>query len=269
MRSVCIQGGVPERKLVVIPEPVDTERFNPSTVTAIRPEVMLQHTVFDSLAGASTEAHPRKCRLLSVGKWEKRKGFDVLLRAFVSSFNSTASAANVELTILSSSYHDDSSWEARIVQTIGTGALPRVRVLEHLPWSELPSLYAWATGFVIATRGEGWGRPIAEAMSMGKPVIATNFSGPTHFLTPQNSLPLAYTLVKRDDDGAFKDHLWAEPAMEELQKLLTRICSDEHVAELSLIGKTARATMEESYSLQRVAALVVNRVKEIANQGTK
>ncbi len=36
---------------------------------------------------------------------------------------------------------------------------------------------------VIPSHGEGWGRPHMEAMACGTPVIATNWSGPTAFIT--------------------------------------------------------------------------------------
>lgn len=45
---------------------------------------------------------------------------------------------------------------------------------------------------VIPSRGEGWGRPHVEAMSCGVPVIATNWSGPTAYLTEENGFPLRY-----------------------------------------------------------------------------
>jgi glycosyltransferase involved in cell wall biosynthesis len=43
---------------------------------------------------------------------------------------------------------------------------------------------------VIPSRGEGWGRPHVEAMSMELPLIATYWSGPTEFMTENNSYPL-------------------------------------------------------------------------------
>ncbi len=59
---------------------------------------------------------------------------------------------------------------------------------------DMPSVYRSMDCFVLATRGEGWGRPIAEAMAMGLPAIATAWSGPTEFMNKSNSYPLDFTL---------------------------------------------------------------------------
>ena len=61
---------------------------------------------------------------------------------------------------------------------------------EDMPRATLRNLYAAADAFVLPTRGEGWGLPIAEAMAMALPVIATNWSGPTALLSADNSFPL-------------------------------------------------------------------------------
>ena len=61
-------------------------------------------------------------------------------------------------------------------------------------------MYAQSDAFVMPTRGEGWGLPICEAMAMGLPVVATNFSGPTAYLTRANSHPLR--VERRLPDGS-------------------------------------------------------------------
>ena len=55
---------------------------------------------------------------------------------------------------------------------------------------EFPSFYASGDAFVLPSRGEGWGRPHVEAMSMSLPVIATNWSGVTAFLDDSVGYPL-------------------------------------------------------------------------------
>lgn len=67
----------------------------------------------------------------------------------------------------------------------------RLRLLQNdVPMTSLPKLYAQHDAFVIASRGEGWCRPLAESMAAGLPAIATNFSGMTEFMTAENSFPI-------------------------------------------------------------------------------
>ena len=67
-------------------------------------------------------------------------------------------------------------------------ALPR-------PSPPPPGLYKACDCFVIPTRGEGWGMPITEAMSMGLPVIVTNWSGTTAFVDESVGYMINYTLA--------------------------------------------------------------------------
>ena len=56
-----------------------------------------------------------------------------------------------------------------------------------LPAADMPRLYAGADAFVLASRGEGWGRPWMEAMAMGLPTIGSRWSGTTMFMDDANS----------------------------------------------------------------------------------
>lgn len=62
--------------------------------------------------------------------------------------------------------------------------------MHHLSHPELISLYKSSGAFVLSSHGEGWGRPVVEAMSMEMPVIVTDWSGPSEYLTEENSFPL-------------------------------------------------------------------------------
>jgi glycosyltransferase involved in cell wall biosynthesis len=68
---------------------------------------------------------------------------------------------------------------------------PRVFVLPPIEDGDMPAMYAGADALVLPSRGEGWGRPHVEAMAMGLALVATNWSGPTEFMTERNSYPVA------------------------------------------------------------------------------
>jgi len=83
--------------------------------------------------------------------------------------------------------------------------LPRVVVLSlEMPLADMPRLYKGADCFVLPSRGEGWGRPHIEAMSMGLPAIATNWSGNTEFMLEDNSYLIPINGLEPVPNGAFQ-----------------------------------------------------------------
>jgi glycosyltransferase involved in cell wall biosynthesis len=59
----------------------------------------------------------------------------------------------------------------------------------------MAALYALCDAYVSAHHSEGWGLGLSAAMSFGKPVIATGYSGNMQFMDQENSLPVAYELT--------------------------------------------------------------------------
>lgn len=192
-QQVFIDGGVQPDVIHVVPEAVDTEFFNPQSV----------HNPFP-LESDIQKVHPdaqitdQTTVFLSIFKWEERKGWRILLKAYWQAFTSNE---DVVLVILTNGYHTTTESASDFMQVIGEFAqltqnrplssLARVHVLQpHLAQNDLPSLYKAATAFVLPSHGEGWGRPHVEAMAMGLPVIATFWSGTTEFMTDDNSYPL-------------------------------------------------------------------------------
>lgn len=109
----------------------------------------------------------------------------------------------------------------------------------------MPALYHKADCFVLPSRGEGWGRPHVEAMAMGLPVIATNWSGPTEFMTEENSYPIEVEAIDVINEGAFRGHRWARPSVTDLRRKMRRVYENREEARLK--GAKARQDMVDKY----------------------
>lgn len=78
---------------------------------------------------------------------------------------------------------------------------------------EIAGLITTANIVISLHRSEGFGLVLAEAMRLGKPIIATASSGNTDFMNEHNSAPVSCRLVPASDSEAtynFSDLLWAE-----------------------------------------------------------
>lgn len=69
-----------------------------------------------------------------------------------------------------------------------------VDIPEGLSDGQMAALHASCDIYVSAHHTEAWGLPLSEAMSFGKAVIATGWSGNMEFMDAQNSFPVRYSL---------------------------------------------------------------------------
>ena len=111
-------------------------------------------------------------------------------------------------------------------------------------------------------RSEGFGLHIAEAMAMGKAVIATNWGGNTDFIDSNNSFPVDYNLVKlKENYGPYrKGEVWAEPSKSSATKLMSSVV-DSNLQQNFQINKEAKRSALNILSIQNVRELIVNRLK--------
>ena len=81
-------------------------------------------------------------------------------------------------------------------------------------------------------RAEGFGLAMAEAMWLGKPVIATGYSGNLDFMTAENSLLVDYQLVPigRGRRPYPADGEWADPDIEHAASLMRQVFDDPDAA---------------------------------------
>jgi glycosyltransferase involved in cell wall biosynthesis len=101
----------------------------------------------------------------------------------------------------------------------------------YLSQIENHTLTALADCYVSLHRSEGFGLTIAEAMALGKPAIATGYSGNREFMTAENSYlcPSVRCLVGPEREPYPADSYWSEPDLNAAATLLRRVyeCRDE------------------------------------------
>ncbi len=127
---------------------------------------------------------------------------------------------------------------------------------------EITSLFRKADCFVSLHRSEGFGLGPAEAMSLGKPAILTNWSGNIDYMTSDNSIAIDYELVKLGQDyGPYEAwQQWAEPDLEQATYWMKRIVQDTELAQR--IGARARETIESQFSPAVVGKIITSRLEQ-------
>lgn len=139
---------------------------------------------------------------LIVGHWlqgdfgQDRKNIGGTIKTFIEAFRNkhTKPALVIKTQSANSSLTDQSNLLDKIDQirkTFGKGSLPNIYLLHgELTDSEINHLYNHPKikAMVSLTKGEGFGRPLLEFTTTGKPIIASGWSGHTDFLNKDFNL---------------------------------------------------------------------------------
>jgi glycosyltransferase involved in cell wall biosynthesis len=133
-----------------------------------------------------------------------------------------------------------------------------------LTGEEMQGLMAACDCYVSLHRSEGFGLTLAEAMSIGKPVVATGYSGNVDFMSSENSYLIDYTIVRVGPDCEIypAEGEWAEPDVEHAARLMREVLADpEHAA---AIGTRARADVAERLSAETTGAAMRARLEQLS-----
>lgn len=115
--------------------------------------------------------------------------------------------------------------------------------------------------FVSLHRSEGFGFSLAEAMWLGKPVIATAYSGNLDYMTPQNSFLVDYELVPigAGVDPYPAEGSWAQPDVEHAAALMRRVHDDPAAA--GARAARGQAELRASHSREAVGRAIRRRLE--------
>lgn len=148
----------------VFREGVDTDQFHPNTPKLVNNDQFTFLSVFD---------------------FTYRKGWDKLIRAYCDTFAKDDDVKLLLKTHYSGNTEDDKRKIKRYIDHVRENSENDPEIEYYWDWikeKDMAKLYNSADAFVLPTRGEGFGLPLAEAAACDLPVITTDHFAPTEFL---------------------------------------------------------------------------------------
>lgn len=213
-----------------------------------------------------------------------RSGFGLHEGAFLClfsfDFNSFAVRKNAEGTIAAfrRAFSDDRRDVRLLIKTTNGDRFPdalqrlidsvggddRIEVRDgFLERREMWALQACCDCYVSLHRSEGLGLGMAECMLLGKPVVATAYSGNLAFMDADNSCLVGYSLVPvvEGEYPAWQGQHWAEPDIDEAALHLRKLADDPAYARS--LGERAKASVQQRLSTSTSLAAIGARLADI------
>jgi len=147
----------------------------------------------------------------------QRKNPEGIIRAFRRAFD-----RRERVTVVLKSINAHADRMAREFLAAEAKGLNVVFIDEHFTPGELNGLFALSDCYISLHRSEGLGLGMAQAMSLGKPVIATGYSGNLEFMNPGNSFLVRYEYTELSEQAGFYQPglRWAEPDIDDAARLM-------------------------------------------------
>lgn len=187
-----------------------------------------------------------------------RKNPEAALQAFFQAFQPDDESVSLVIKV----NNMDATQDAYLRSLIGTRT--NVFVIDQtLDRQDVASLIAASDCFVSLHRSEGFGLVIAEAMALGKPAIATYWSGNVDFMNDENSACIGYQLVPLKETVGPYDagQFWAEPNIEEASEWMVRLRNDPALGHA--LGQSGAQTIKEWFSADVVGRAIAERLTAI------
>ncbi|HVA24768.1 MAG TPA: glycosyltransferase, partial [Chloroflexota bacterium] len=246
------RSGVPEHKLRTLPECLDPQRFGPDVEPV------------DLSTG-------RSFNFLSIFEWIPRKGWDVLVRAFIEEFREDEDVALVlqVFSVMGKSLQHMHNDIQACIAAAGVQNVPPIRLnTAFIAEGDVPRLYRSASAYVLPHRGEGWGRTLMEAMASGLPTIGTRWSAPLAFMSDRSSYLVDCQVVDVPPDRIreqpyYGGHRWAEPSVEHLRAQMRDVFT--HHFEAKMRGLLGAADIIARFN----PATVGNRIAELSAEAAE
>ena len=185
-----------------------------------------------------------------------RKNPDGAMRAFATAFRNDPHAFLVFKTSRAGEFRQHAEFLSRLAAELGIQNRFAM-INDHVSSLEIYGLTNACDAYLSLHRGEGFGLGVAEAMSLGVPVVVSDYSATTEFCNKENSMPVPCKVVAPapgQNDYLTYSYVtkWAEPDISVAADCLRRIKDDSVLRER--IKSNAKRYITEHFSLQNFKA---------------
>ncbi|SMC22443.1 Glycosyltransferase, GT2 family [Desulfacinum hydrothermale DSM 13146] len=250
-RETFARGGVDPSRIHVFPTSIDTNVYDRRRVVPL------------------SIKNRRGFAFLSVFQWTHRKGWDVLLRAYLSAFEPDEDVCLILRTypykIKEPPIRERMETYIRNLGVDPRETPPIILLDKFIPEKFMPSLYATADAYVLPSRGEGFGLPYMEAMAMELPVIATRWGGHLDYMNDDNSylvdvegLRPADSQLTAETSYYAGDQKLAEPSVSHTAELMRHVFDNRD--EALQRGRAARQHILNHWNMERAVRWFQNRL---------
>ena len=189
----------------------------------------------------------------------ERKNPLAVIEAFKSAF---PEPSGVALAIRAVNGEADPANRRRLLEA--ASASPGITVREgYLERNDNHAVTASCDCYVSLHRAEGFGLTLAEAMALGRPVIATGYSGNLDFMTEQNSFLVGHEMgpVGPGSSPYPPEAEWAEPDIEHAARLMREVFENQDAAHRR--GERAAREIAITHSLEAAGRSMARRLESL------
>ncbi|MFL9858114.1 glycosyltransferase family 4 protein [Paraburkholderia madseniana] len=192
-----------------------------------------------------------------------RKNPLALIEAFQRAFPKTDQS--VCLMVKAMNTQNESIWKECLYRADTDARI--VIIDEVLSRGEANGLLNACDCIVSLHRAEGFGRVMAEALYLGKPVITSRYSGPLDFVSDDTAYLVDGELVdiKSDDYPFWKGNQWFQPEIQLAAEEMVKVRENREEREAK--AAAGRASIRENYSLEACARFLSERFQTITGAG--
>lgn len=212
---------VTDKPVHVVPLGVDTSVFNPDN------NITRDPTIF-----------------FNCGKWEVRKGHDILIECFSRAFSQHD---NVQLWLMCDNPFLPDGGAEWVKRAKNSPLGHKIRIVPRQPdQKSVYNIMRQVDCGVFPSRAEGWNLELLEVMACGKQVITTNYSAHTQFCNKDNSYLIDIDSFELAQDGIWfhGQGLWAKITEKQKEQLITSMRLVHNVKQSQSAGFLNQAGVE-------------------------